>query len=215
MKREQHYNWKGGLPKCSDCGKELSAYTVKRCMSCYHLQMATPQKAFIKNDPRITGENNHLWEGGKPKCKDCDVQLSTYKNSRGLCLFCIRRDSKGEKAGNWKGGVTLDRNYFKIKNKKWIEKNREWKNYLNHLRRIKKAEVSGTHSFEDWLVLKMKYGFMCLCCKKTEPEIILTEDHIIPISKGGTDDISNIQPLCKSCNSRKGNRILLIKNSSF
>ena len=43
----------------------------------------------------------------------------------------------------------------------------------------------------------------CVQCGRTSD---LTVDHIRPRSRGGTNDRSNLQVLCRSCNSSKGNR---------
>ena len=55
----------------------------------------------------------------------------------------------------------------------------------------------------------MRYGEQegyCAGCKHHFPFHGLTIDHIVPKSLGGTDNDSNIQLLCSSCNSIKGNR---------
>jgi hypothetical protein len=49
------------------------------------------------------------------------------------------------------------------------------------------------------------YGRKCLCCGSVEN---LAIDHVTPTSRNGTDDPTNLQPLCKRCNSRKGNRTI-------
>ena len=109
---------------------------------------------------------------------------------------------KGEKHWNWQGGIT------KTYHERWIKKNYDRKLYLNTRRRVLKLKASGSHTFQEWEELKKKYDYMCLCCKRQEPEIKLTEDHIIPLIKGGRNDIDNIQPLCKSCNSKKYTNII-------
>lgn len=43
----------------------------------------------------------------------------------------------------------------------------------------------------------------CQSCGKTALESELTLDHIIPLARGGKNDISNLQTLCRPCNQHK------------
>jgi hypothetical protein len=44
---------------------------------------------------------------------------------------------------------------------------------------------------------------LTLYCKEGEKEILMTKDHIQPLCHGGSDSISNLQPLCEECNRNK------------
>lgn len=68
--------------------------------------------------------------------------------------------------------------------------------------------AEGSHTNDEWEMVKKYYRYTCLRCGKHEPEIKLTQDHIIPISRGGSDEIHNIQPLCFGCNSAKKDRTI-------
>lgn len=90
--------------------------------------------------------------------------------------------------GNWKGGISKEEGYTTPYARAY---------------RARKVGAVGYFSRSEWEELKAKYNSMCLCCKQQEPFIKLAADHVVPLARGGTNNISNIQPLCGSCNARK------------
>jgi 5-methylcytosine-specific restriction endonuclease McrA len=69
-------------------------------------------------------------------------------------------------------------------------------------RQIHELYAEGSHTDKEWQDLLECCSYKCLSCGAEN--VKLTKDHIQPISKGGSNWISNIQPLCQSCNSAKG-----------
>jgi len=88
---------------------------------------------------------------------------------------------------------------------KWRKENPERAKVQIHTRRTRKTQAGGTYSEEEWLTLCKYHYNRCVCCGRKEK---LTPDHIIPVAKGGSSNISNIQPLCQPCNSRKSTRTI-------
>ena len=68
--REKHPNWKGGKPKCLDCGKVLSNYNNKKCLECKGL----------------SGENSPNWKGGISKIDKLCRKMREYKQWRSDCF---------------------------------------------------------------------------------------------------------------------------------
>lgn len=54
--------------------------------------------------------------------------------------------------------------------------------------------------------IKRLYNSKCIYCGSQKN---ITLDHIIPLTRGGTHSIGNLQPLCKSCNSSKNNKLMI------
>lgn len=67
------------------------------------------------------------------------------------------------------------------------------------------GRVPKYNSPENKKFLYGEQGGFCLGCQTHFQMQHLAVDHIVPVSKGGTDHISNLQLLCNSCKSIKGN----------
>jgi len=161
-------------------------------------------------------------------CLLCQKEFTPSKFDDGRQKFCCSKHQQNYWCKQNQERVKLIRKKTKEKHKKQIkEYNRKWhiknkeRNRVRLLawRRKNKAKVVqqvllkryrekgliGSYTIKEWECLKEKYGQRCAICQKKKK---LTRDHIIPVTKNGTNYISNIQPLCRQCNSRKFNHIL-------
>lgn len=51
-------------------------------------------------------------------------------------------------------------------------------------------------------------GHTCFYCGASGDTVLMTVDHIIPVSAGGTDDDGNLVACCSPCNTQKGATLL-------
>jgi 5-methylcytosine-specific restriction endonuclease McrA len=90
------------------------------------------------------------------------------------------------------------------KSKSWRKNNPDKVRELKRRREIKKRGAKGFFSEKEFKRMYKEYGSICLCRHSSIPFAEITRDHIKSLSCGGNNYISNIQPLCHLCNSKKG-----------
>jgi hypothetical protein len=84
--------------------------------------------------------------------------------------------------------------------RRWEVQNPEKSTAKHHRRRARMRNAPGHFTHLEWAALCEQFKHRCALCREKRK---LTVDHIVPLIKGGTNWIANIQPLCLSCNSRK------------
>ena len=76
---------------------------------------------------------------------------------------------------------------------------RPWLDRSDEQQRIHRK--SHTNYARTFVAVGRRDGFHCQHCRST---VDLEIDHIIPVIKGGTNDLPNLQLLCQLCNGKKG-----------
>jgi 5-methylcytosine-specific restriction endonuclease McrA len=75
--------------------------------------------------------------------------------------------------------------------------NKRWHN------RRRAQMKGGKVTFKEWTAIKEQQHFRCYWCREKFPDNKLEMDHVIPISKGGLHETSNVVAACKPCNLNK------------
>jgi hypothetical protein len=95
----------------------------------------------------------------------------------------------------------------------WRKNNPEKFRFMCKIHNYRKKNAIGSHTYEEWIKMRDATNGWCKGYGRN-PHFVglerLTEDHIMPLKHGGFNFIENIQPLCRSCNARKNDKIPIL-----
>ena len=142
-------------------------------------------------------EDFYLDSKGKEKshCKSCHklyVVINYQKNSARFKAY--------QKAYRLKNKEML-----KEKRRKYTKKNMRAIYLYLRKRNETKRGLRADLTEEQWETIKRVFRGKCAYCGKRTT--VLEQDHVIPLSKGGTLTLHNIVPACRSCNAQKYNHL--------
>jgi 5-methylcytosine-specific restriction endonuclease McrA len=174
--------------------------------------------------------NKHpkLRDGLRPSCRECDrqVQRAHYAakgeevRAKNREFYAQNREAMRERirqhtAKNHDAKLAYMREYNAANAERIRAYAKEYRQRFPDYTKAKQQEyrarelaAGGCFTAQEWRDLCDLYNHTCLCCGKKEPEVTLGPDHVVPLSRGGSNDIGNIQPLCFPCNNRKRARII-------
>lgn len=115
-------------------------------------------------------------------------------------FYAANKEQHSAQAKVWRA-----KNQEKIKAEKikWREENREAHRTQRRNRRARKRNNGGSHTTADILDILRLQKFKCAACPTSLKNQPYHVDHIIPLSKGGSNDRRNLQILCVPCNLEK------------
>jgi 5-methylcytosine-specific restriction endonuclease McrA len=198
--------------KCKGCGltKELSEFYVSstnldgrtgKCKLCVSARVRKNRRERLEQYTqyeKVRANLSHRVETRRKYQEEHKEQVSEYKKQWAA-------ENEDSVSASRRKHYELKREEVIARSKKWAESNPEKVRQAktNNLRKRRAARHAsrGNFTVEEFRELCERYGNKCLACGDTEAA--LEADHVVPMNKGGSDNISNIQPLCGGCNRKK------------
>ena len=184
---EFHKNKTGKFGVRSDC---------KLCTKKYYEENKDKKRRYQKqNKEKILKQKKKYYEENKNKI--LEIRKKYYEENKDKIAKAMKNHYEQNK------DKILKRNSKYIK----TEAGRLAKARVRHKRRAQEKNTVCDLTIEQWHeILEIQDNKCNMCFRKFNKKLKPERDHIIPLSLGGGLTFLNVQALCKSCNSRKGNR---------
>jgi 5-methylcytosine-specific restriction endonuclease McrA len=170
---------------------------------------------YYERNKKKVKEQNKNWRKGHPEYDIIYLGKYREENKERLSIQHKKwRENNPEHHKKWQEN-NLDKLQEIIKKYNKTEKGKANAQRVQSKRRANEREIINTLTYQEWLDILKGYKYECAYCNKkfdlfNKPE----RDHVIPISKGGNNIKENIVPACKSCNSSKQSKDLIIFNKN-
>ena len=162
-------------------------------------------------------------------CIKCGIKLNTdncypskFKYKIFRCNNCDKewRDINSDKVKIYRQKYNKSEK-GKLSSKNHYENNKEkyqtyWKTdkgkHISKMNKLKRKGIRHSFTYKEWMDKVRETNGVCPQCNKDVGVYKLTLDHIIPISAvpiGTYYDIGDVQPLCRSCNCSKNDKVII------
>lgn len=209
----------GALGRQARCKACKSAEVAQKRRENYEQALAN-ERRWRRNNPRRFIEATQRWYA---KNRDHALRVSRayyYANRERIIARdraykaerreLLRAKSRERYARNKEHCLAIARAYRERNLEKVRERDRNSpaRFAASHRRRVLIRNAKQKVTKQEWELILDRYGRKCLCCGRSQNEVALHMDHVVPLSRGGSHTADNVQPLCKSCNSKKHTRVI-------
>jgi 5-methylcytosine-specific restriction endonuclease McrA len=200
--------------QCTKCGetKPFSGYYFRKkdnryesaCKACHRAE----NRAWREAHPGRSAETARKWREEHPERfremrAKWKVDHAKETQERSRILYATN-----SKMREWRRQYSLQhRDEIAVKNKMYRARDPDAIRAARWRRKMRLRGVSGNVTPAEWRERIAYFNGHCAYCG--EQMIRPTQDHMVPISRGGAHSIENLVPACMSCNSRKGTKNLL------
>jgi len=153
---------------------------------------------YQKHRVEIAQRNREHYANDKPKYAERDRRR--YEKAKLKIAEQKRRYRQEHRAEL----AERDHQYRALHKAQIAERERQYKQGHPDLLRARRLAAEGSWSLHEWQGLLRHYHHCPSCGRRWSALVKPTVDHILPLSRGGSNHITNLQPLCNLCNSRKG-----------